>query len=351
MKIEKMKKILDVKNLKVSFHTYLGKVYAVRGISFSISKGEAVAIVGESGCGKSVTAQAILGLIPSPPGKVVFDKISFNDIDLTKTPYKKLKSIRGKGIGMIFQDPMTSLNPILKIGKQIMESFVAHYKMSWKESRLKAMEMLDLVQISSPEKILEQYPHQLSGGMRQRVMIAIALACRPELLIADEPTTALDVTIQDQILNLMKDLKRKINTSIILITHDLGIVAGMCERIIVLYAGKIVEINPVDDIFYRPRHPYTQSLLKALPRLEMDRNKPLEVIEGQPPNLSNSSLACAFYPRCKYAMQVCKKYEPPLKKTENNGYVACWLNHPYANGIKKRFQEENDISRCKENLL
>ena len=322
-----MKKLLTVNNLSVSFQTYLGYIKAVRNICFSVDYGETVAIVGESGCGKSVTAQAVMGLIPSPPGKIDKGTICFEGGDLLSKSEQEMEEIRGKKIGMIFQDPMTSLNPTMRIGKQIMEGIIKHRGLSKNKARNLTIEILKLVGICEPERRLDQYPHELSGGMRQRVIIAIALACGPALLIADEPTTALDVTIQAQILNLMKEIQKKTNTSIILITHDLGIVAGMCDRVLVMYGGEIIEKGTVEQIYKNPSHPYTQALLRSVPRLDMDKRKELVPVYGTPPNLLKPPQGCAFCPRCDHAMRICKIISPPSEKVEDQHEVACWLKH------------------------
>jgi oligopeptide transport system ATP-binding protein len=323
-------RILEVKDLHVSFHTYAGEVKAVRGVNFHVKRGEAVAIVGESGCGKSVTAQTLMKLIPMPPGEIKKGEILFNGVNLVNKSNKEMESIRGKDIGMIFQDPMTSLNPTLTIGNQIMEGLIKHQNMSRSDARNRAIELLTLVGIPQPEKRVDQYPHEFSGGMRQRAMIAIALACSPQLLIADEPTTALDVTIQAQILDLMKELQKKMNTSIILITHDLGVVAEMCDRVIVMYAGKVIETGTVDDIFYNPQHPYTKGLLRSVPRLDLNRDEPLTPIFGTPPDLLRPPVGCGFTARCESAMRVCQEYDPELKDISSTQRAACWLQHPLA---------------------
>jgi oligopeptide transport system ATP-binding protein len=317
--------LLEVKNLSISFRTYLGKVHAVRDVSFSIDKGETVAIVGESGCGKSVTAQAIMGLIPTPPGAIEAGEIFFEGRELLALSKKEREKIRGQKIGMIFQDPMTSLNPTMRVGRQIIEGLIKHQKISRQEAERQAIEMLHLVGIADPEKRISQFPHEFSGGMRQRVIIAIALACNPQLLIADEPTTALDVTIQAQILELMQKIQRDRGTSIILITHDLGIVAGMCDRVIVMYSGQIMEMGTVDHIYANPRHPYTSALLRSVPRLDMDKGRELIPIEGTPPNLLSPPKGCPFCPRCPFAMQICQKKYPALEKIEEHQEAACWL--------------------------
>lgn len=325
-----MERILDVKDLHVSFHTYAGEVKAVRGVNFHVNRGEAVAIVGESGCGKSVTAQTLMKLIPMPPGDIKKGEILFNGEDIVKKSNKEMEGIRGKEIGMIFQDPMTSLNPTMTIGSQITEGLVKHQNMSRTAARDRAIELLTMVGIPQPEKRIEQYPHEFSGGMRQRAMIAIALACSPKLLIADEPTTALDVTIQAQILDLMKDLQKKTGTSIILITHDLGVVAEMCDRVIVMYAGKVIETGTVDDIFYNPKHPYTKGLLRSVPRLDLNRDEPLTPIFGTPPDLLRPPVGCGFTARCESAMRVCQEIDPDLTEVSTSQRAACWLQHPLA---------------------
>lgn len=322
-------KILQIKDLEVSFLTYAGEVKAIRGVSFDVEKGEAVAIVGESGSGKSVTAQSIMKLIPTPPGVYRNGQIEFDGKDLIQLSNKEMESIRGSSIGMIFQDPMTSLNPTMTIGKQISEGLIKHQGLSKSEALDRAVEMLRLVGIPNPELRVKQYPHEFSGGMRQRAMIAIALSCSPELLIADEPTTALDVTIQAQILDLMKDLQNKLETSIIIITHDLGVVADIAQRVIVMYAGKIVEKGNLDDIFYNPQHPYTWGLLKSVPRLDSKGHR-LDSIEGTPPDLLDPPIGCPFYPRCPYAMEVCVNHAPEETVVSPNHTVYCWLQHPDA---------------------
>src|ERR1700730_284943 len=278
--------ILEVNNLQVSFKMYTGEVQAVRGVSFTLNKGEVLAIVGESGCGKSVTAQTLMRLVPSPPSYIKAGSIMFDGKhEITKLSEHQMEKIRGEEMGMIFQDPMTSLNPTMTIGSQITEGLRKHQRMSRKEAKFRAVEILKLVGMSNPNERIHQYPHELSGGMRQRVMIAIALACNPKLLIADEPTTALDVTIQAQIIDLLRDIQEKTETSIILITHDLGVVAEMAQRVIVMYAGKVVEQGNVDDIFYNPKHPYTWGLLRSIPRLDNDKHDDLVPIPGTPPDL------------------------------------------------------------------
>ncbi len=315
--------LLEVKGLKTYFYTEDGVVPAVDGIDFSLDKGETLGIVGESGCGKSVTSLSIMRLVPSPPGKIVSGQILFKGEDLVKKSEAGMRKIRGNDISMIFQEPMTSLNPVFTIGNQITEVIELHQGLSKQQAINKAIEMLKLVGIPSAEQRINEYPHQLSGGMRQRVMIAMALACNPELLIADEPTTALDVTIQAQILELMKDLKKKLGTAIILITHDLGVVAEMAENVLVMYAGKVVEYADVKSLFKDPKHPYTIGLLGSIPRLDVVKKK-LHVIKGVVPNPFEMPEGCRFNPRCDYAKDICRQKEPPLKELENSRQVRCW---------------------------
>lgn len=325
-----MDSLLEIQNLSVSFDTYAGEVKAVQNVSFSVNPGEAIGIVGESGCGKSVTAHSIMGLLPIPPGRIVSGKILFNHTDLLQLPNKAMEKIRGNEIGMIFQDPMSSLNPVLTIGTQIIETLQLHKNMSKTASMEKAVEMLRLVGIPSPEKRVKDYPHQFSGGMRQRAMVAMALACNPKLLIADEPTTALDVTIQAQILELIKSLNRKFNTSVIMISHDLGVIASLCSRVIVMYAGRIAETGSVYDVFHNSQHPYTWGLLKSLPRMDISTKEPLAVIAGHPPDLLNPPTGCPFYPRCPHAMQVCTEYYPEDSWINERHMTRCWLQHANA---------------------
>lgn len=343
MAVDKSNAILDVKDLRVSFDTYAGEVKAVRGVSFHVNKGEALAIVGESGCGKSVTAQSTMKLIPMPPGKIKGGSVKFNGKELTKLTDKQMESIRGSEISMIFQDPMTSLNPTMKIGKQIMEGLIKHQRMSKSDAKNKAIEMLDMVGIPNPDKRVEQYPHEFSGGMRQRAMIAIALACNPKLLIADEPTTALDVTIQAQILELMKDLQEKLDTSIILITHDLGVVADIAQRVVVMYAGKVIESGTLDEVFYQGKHPYTWGLLRSVPRLDTQKKDKLVPIEGTPPDLFSPPKGCPFAARCDYAMPICREEMPEKTFVSEDHFVKCWLQHDMAphvdNPIEQRSEE------------
>ena len=325
------KYILYIKDLHVSFDTYVGEIQAVRGVSFHLYKGETLAIVGESGCGKSVTAKSIMRLNPEPPAKYKGGEIIFDGDDILKKCEKEMRHIRGSEIGMIFQDPMTSLNPTMTIGRQIVEGIRKHQNISKQEAKEIAIKTLKMVQIPNPEVRFKDYPHQFSGGMRQRAMIAIALACNPKLLIADEPTTALDVTIQAQILDLMKDLQNKIDTSIIIITHDLGVVADMAQRIVVMYGGKIIEYGSNKDIFYKSRHPYTWGLLKSVPRLDVRKqNNRLDSIEGTPPDLFSPPKGCPFAARCEYAMKICKKEMPPEYEISEGHISSCWINNPHA---------------------
>ena len=324
-----MEKILEVKGLQTSFFSHIGEVKSVRGISFDVLKGEALGIVGESGCGKSVTMLSILRLL-SENGKVKDGEVVFNGKNISSYTEKQMQNIRGNEISMIFQDPMTSLNPVLTIGEQLTEHFIKHKNVSKVEAHKRAIEMLELVGIPSPENRIKQYPHEFSGGMRQRAMIATSLICNPQLIIADEPTTALDVTIQAQILDLMKDLKSKFNTSIILITHDLGVVADLCNRINVMYGGLIVEKGTDEDIFYRSRHPYTWGLMKSVPDHSSDVQEKLHPIEGQPPDLFKPPVGCPFAARCEYTMKVCQREQPPLFKIAEGHEAACFLNHPEA---------------------
>ncbi|WP_077328737.1 ABC transporter ATP-binding protein [Virgibacillus siamensis] len=321
-----MSRLLEVENLKINFKTYGGEVKAVRDVSFHVDTGEVVAIVGESGSGKSVTVQSIMGLIPTPPGIIKGGSIRFQEKELLNLSKKELRKIKGSNIGMIFQDPMTSLNPTMKIGKQIEEGLIIHQHLSKKEARERSIEMLKLVGIPNPEERSKQYPHEFSGGMRQRAMIAIALACSPDLLIADEPTTALDVTIQAQVLELMKGLQKEMNTSIILITHDLGVVAETAQRVIVMYGGMMVESGTILDLFENPKHPYTWGLLNSLPNTDEKEQKQLEPIEGSPPDLFSPPKGCPFAPRCKFAMEVCLEEMPGSYEIDEGHLAKCWLN-------------------------
>lgn len=331
--------LLDIKNLRLSFFTPAGEVKALNDISIKMDKGDVLGIVGESGSGKSVTCYSIMGLT-AYPGKIVGGTINFNGHQVDKMTEKEFRKMRGKEVSIIFQDPMTSLNPVYTIGNQICEAIILHddsglsKKEIKKNAKAKAIELLTLVGINEPEKRLKQYPHELSGGMRQRVMIAIALACEPKLLIADEPTTALDVTIQAQILELMLELKKKIGMSIIMITHDLGVVSNMCEKIAVMYAGKIVEYGTTDEIFYNPKHEYTKGLLKSIPKLTDETKEKLVPIEGSPVDMLNPPKGCPFAPRCKNCMKICIEKMPPYTDFSDTHYSACWLTQ------KEEFENE-----------
>lgn len=325
-----MARLLEVKDLRVSYYTYAGEVQSTRGISFNLDKGETLAIVGESGCGKTVTSKAVMGLIQFPGKIKEGSSIVFNGVDILKFKEKDWQKFRGAEVSMIFQDSMTSLNPTMKIGKQIAESLVIHNGMSKQAAFQEAVRMLKLVDIPNAENRARQYPHEFSGGMRQRAMIGIALACNPKLLIADEPTTALDVTIQAQIIDLMKDLQKKLGTAIILITHDLGVVADIAQNIAVMYAGLIVEKGTLDDIFYNPQHPYTWSLLKSVPRLDLGNKEELVSIQGTPPDLIAPPKGCGFSTRCKYCMPICKEQPPTTTELSDTHIASCWLHHPYA---------------------
>ena len=317
-------KLLEIKDEKLSFFTPAGEVKALNGVSFSMKEGEVLGIVGESGSGKSVTAYSIMGLT-AYPGKLIGGTIYFNGHQIEKMSEKEMRKIRGNEVSIIFQDPMTSLNPVYTIGNQITEVIRLHTGKGKKEAYDRAKELLELVGINEPTKRLKQYPHELSGGMRQRVMIAIALACEPKLLIADEPTTALDVTIQAQILELMQELRQKLGMSIIMITHDLGVVASMCERIAVMYAGHIVEYGTADEIFYEPKHEYTKGLINSIPKLSAQEIERLVPIEGQPVDLLNPPAGCPFAPRCANCMKICLREMPPKTELSDTHYSHCWL--------------------------
>ena len=317
-------KLLEIKDERLSFFTPAGEVKALNGVSFSMEEGEVLGIVGESGSGKSVTAYSIMGLT-AYPGKLVGGTVHFNGHEIEKMTEKEFRKIRGNEVSIIFQDPMTSLNPVYTIGNQIVEVILLHTNKTKKEAYERARELLELVGINEPTKRLKQYPHELSGGMRQRVMIAIALACEPKLLIADEPTTALDVTIQAQILELMQELRKKLGMSIIMITHDLGVVASMCEKIAVMYAGHIVEYGTADEIFYNPSHEYTKGLIKSIPKLNTEKIERLVPIEGQPVDLLNPPAGCPFAPRCSECMKICLNKMPPKTELSDTHYSYCWL--------------------------
>ena len=322
---ENDKKLLEVKDLKVSFFTPAGEVKAVGGISYELEKGEVMGIVGESGSGKSVEAYSIMGLLQSP-GKVIGGSITFEGEDVLAFDKKQMTNFRGNKVAMIFQNPMTCLNPVYTIGNQLVEALQAHNKdISNEDAKKRAMEMLEFVGINNVEKRMGQYPHEFSGGMRQRVMIAMGLICSPKLLIADEPTTALDVTIQAQILELMKSIQKKTGMGIIFITHNLGVVAEICDKVSVMYAGRIVEQGPVDDIFYKPAHPYTLGLLRSMPRVDAESYERLIPIEGTPVDMLNPPDGCPFAPRCESCMQICLKKMPPYVELGNNHRSACWL--------------------------
>lgn len=329
-------KLLEIKDERLSFFTPAGEVKALNGVSFSMEEGEVLGIVGESGSGKSVTAYSVMGLT-AYPGKLIGGTINFNGHQIDKMSEKEMRKIRGNEVSIIFQDPMTSLNPVYTIGNQITEVICLHPGKSKKEAHDRAKELLELVGINEPAKRLKQYPLELSGGMRQRVMIAIALACEPKLLIADEPTTALDVTIQAQILELMQELRKKLGMSIIMITHDLGVVASMCERIAVMYAGHIVEYGTADEIFYEPKHEYTKGLIRSIPKLNVQETERLIPIEGQPVDLLNPPAGCPFAPRCANCMKICLREMPPKTELSDTHYSQCWL-------LQKEEFEKGEIS-------
>jgi oligopeptide transport system ATP-binding protein len=316
--------LLEIKDLKVSFFNNSGEVEAIRGVSFNLKKGEVLGVVGESGSGKSVTCMSIIRLLRGT-GEITNGEIIYKNQDIIKKTEKEMMKIRGNDIAMIFQDPMTSLNPVFKVGTQISDVIGRHQGLNKSRSKEKAIEMLRLVGIPSPEERYDNYPHEFSGGMRQRAIIAMALSCEPDLLIADEPTTALDVTIQAQILKLLMELKDKFDTSIILITHDLGVVANTCSRVIVMYGGLIMEEGTVDGIFYKPLHPYTQGLLQSLPKKNLEERQRLVPIKGNPPDLSKISKGCPFADRCPYAMDICVEKQPEYYYEENNHRAMCWL--------------------------
>ena len=330
-----MGNLLEIRNLHTNFYIHAGVVQAIRGVDIDLDRGEAIGIVGESGSGKSVTMMSVLRLLDAN-GKVTEGSIRFDGKELTTMTDDQIRKIRGNEIGMIFQDPMTSLNPVYTIGTQLTEPLMEHRGMSRSQANVVAIEMMKKVGIPSPEKRLKQYPHEFSGGMRQRVMVAMALICEPKLIIADEPTTALDVTIQAQILELMKKLKDDTGTSIILITHDLGVVADVCSRINVMYGGTLVEKGSVDDIFYRPKHPYTVGLLNSVPNPKAGSKEKLIPIDGTPPDLIKPPTGCPFAARCDYTMKVCVKTRPPLFSVGEDHEAACWLNHSDAPKVNLR---------------
>ena len=322
-----MSELLQVKNLKTYFYTEEGVMPSVDGLDFTLSQGETLAIVGESGCGKSVTSLSIMRLIQSPPGKIVDGEILYQGEDLLKKSAKEMRAIRGNEISMIFQEPMTSLNPVFPVGRQIMESFMIHQGLDKKAARGRTIDMIRMVGIPSPEKVVDEYPHELSGGMRQRIMIAMALACRPKILIADEPTTALDVTIQAQIMHLLRDLKDQTGTAIILITHDLGVVAQIAQNVLVMYAGQAVEYAPVRAIYKDPLHPYTRGLLESIPKLH-EEVETLASIPGMVPAPNAYPAGCRFSPRCGHACSLCEQKAPPLIKLADGRRVRCWKYDP-----------------------
>lgn len=321
-----MNPLLEVKNLKTYFHTDYGLVKAVDGISYTVNEGETLGLVGESGCGKSVGALSILRLIPEPPGEIKDGEIIFQGQDLLKANPDQLRDIRGNKIAMVFQEPMTSLNPVLTIGFQIGEALELHQQLNKVEARREAMRLLKMVGIPDVERRIDDYPHQFSGGMRQRVMIAMALSCNPKLLIADEPTTAVDVTIQAQLLEIIKELTEKLGTAVIIITHNLGVVARYVNRMAVMYAGRIVEAGTAKDVYREPSHPYTIGLLASVPRLDKPRTSRLIPVEGQPPNLVNLPPGCSFYPRCSFRVERCTREIPQLREVGEGHYTACWVD-------------------------
>jgi oligopeptide transport system ATP-binding protein len=326
--------ILEVRDLEISFSTYAGEVQAVRGVTFDLRRGETLAIVGESGSGKSVTAKSIMRLLPEANSIVKGGEAIFEGQDLLKLSEQQMQKIRGSNVAMVFQDPMTSLDPTMKIGRQITESLTKHLGLSGQRARERAIELLRLVGIPNPEDRIKQYPHQFSGGMRQRVVIAIALACDPQILIADEPTTALDVTIQAQILELLRELQEQLGMSVILITHDLGVVAHTAHRVAVMYAGKVVETGTLREIFYNPQMPYTWGLLASIPLPTADRSQDLIPIPGSPPDMHDPPKGCPFTPRCPYAMRICAEEMPGYTTFSAEHKAACWLHHPMAPDVE-----------------
>lgn len=317
--------LLKVENLETHFHTDRGKISAVRDVSFSIEKSEIVGVVGESGCGKSVMSQSLIRLLEHTDPIEYSGNVYFEDQDILSMSFSKLRNIRGNDISIIFQDPLSSLNPVYTVGDQIIEAIRVHQKLSRKESRIKAIDFLRLTGIPAPEKRIDDYPHELSGGMQQRAMIAMALACKPKLLIADEPTTALDVTIQAQILDLIMELNKDLGMSVLFITHDLGVVREVCTNVKVMYLGKIIEEAATEDIFNNPLHPYTQLLLKSMPKMDSNRHEPLPVIKGTVPSLTNIPVGCSFSTRCPYAIDLCREQEPPVISKGDQRRVQCWL--------------------------
>ena len=321
------KELLEVKDLGITFFTDRGALPAVQEVNFKVHQGETLGVVGESGCGKSMTALSLMQLIPSPPGKITSGEIIYKGENLLGKSKSQIQDIRGKEISMIFQEPMTSLNPVVTVGKQIMEAILTHENISKEDAKARALEMIKLVGIPMPEKVFASCPHQLSGGMRQRIMIAMALSCKPSLLICDEPTTALDVTIQAQILKLINKMKYEMNSSVLLITHDMGVISEMADNVIVMYAGKIVEYTNVEDLFKNPLHPYTVGLMNSIPDIDEDREADLEVIPGSVPMLYELPKGCFFAPRCKYAKSICHEKCPAMVDNGNNHQVRCWKYH------------------------
>lgn len=321
-----MEPLLELRNLKVQFSTIEGTVHAVNGVSFNLEEGQTLGIVGESGCGKSVTVLSMMRLIQEPPGKIVDGQVHYKDMDLMKLPMQQMQNIRGAEIAMVFQDPMTSLNPVMTIGQQINEAQIFHMGYSKNQAVKRTVDLLDLVGIPNAKDRLGDYPHQFSGGMRQRVMIAMALSCNPNILIADEPTTALDVTIQAQIVELTKNLQERLGMSVIWITHDLGVIADLADRLIVMYAGRIVEQASVFKIFEKPSHPYTKALLNSLPRVDASTHEKLATIPGVPPDCIRLSLGCPFAPRCSFAVERCGQENPQLEKIGKDHHIACWVD-------------------------
>lgn len=339
-----MEKLIEVKNLKVSYNTYAGEVQAVRGMSFDVDKGECIAIVGESGCGKTVTSKAIMGLIQAPQGVVKEgSEIIYRGENLLNFTERQWQDFRGGQCSMIFQDALTALNPTMKVGNQIAENLIIHRGLNKREALKEALKMLELVGIPNADRRINQYPHEFSGGMRQRVMIAIALSCNPSMIIADEPTTALDVTIQAQIIDIIKNLQKKLGTSVILITHDLGVVADLANRIFVMYAGKVVESGNFEEIFYTPKHPYTWALLNAVPRLDLENKEDLVAIKGTPPDMVCPPMGCGFAPRCTYCMKICLTKEPPMYKFGKMHGASCWLHHEMAPKLDLPFKVSGGV--------
>lgn len=344
-------KILELKHVVFSFHTYGGVVHAVRDVSFDVRKGEILGIVGESGCGKSVTAQSILRLNPEPPGFFESGEIIYRGKDLLKIKEKELRKIRVHEIGFIFQDPMTSLNPTMRIGEQIEEVFLGNRGVSKKEVKEKVKNIMQLVGISDVDKRYKQYPHELSGGMKQRIMIAIALVSQPSIIICDEPTTSLDVTIEAQILDLLKELRDNFGTSILMITHDLGVIAKVCDRVIVMYGGQVVEAGKVEELFYETAHPYTEGLMNSIAKLDMKKEDILTPIEGTPPDLFAPPVGCPFAARCKYAMKVCYQIQPLKYQLTKEHETACWLQHEKAPKVDFQIIKEKNIEHEKGGAL